>query len=162
MGTRINTVMQACFFGLSGVLPRDEALAQIKAAIKKSYARKGEAMVRKNFAAVDAALDHLDEVEVPDQRLKRPRLPAGCAGRRAGLCASRYGENDRRAWATNWRSVNCRLMVPIRRGPRVGKSAISPDRVPVWDEDLCVQCGNCSFVCPHSVIRAKFYHMNHI
>ena len=65
MGKRINTIMQACFFALSGVLPRDEAIQQIKSAIEKTYIKKGRDVVDKNFAAVDAALDHLHEVEVP-------------------------------------------------------------------------------------------------
>jgi len=157
MGKRINTVMQACFFALSGVLPRDEAIQQIKHAIEKTYKSKGQAVVDKNFAAVDAALSHLFEVEVPkDRRSDRP-LDATVP-----LEAPKFV-----------REVTAEMMrghgddLPVSKMPVDGtypsgttqweKSNVS-DMVPVWDEDLCIQCGNCSFVCPHSVIRAKFFH----
>jgi pyruvate-ferredoxin/flavodoxin oxidoreductase len=157
MGKRINTVMQACFFALSGVLPRDEAIAQIKAAIEKTYKSKGQSVIDKNFAAVDAALDHLHEVEIP---------------------ASRRSEHDMEAVVPDHapefvREVTAQMMrghgdeLPVSKLPADGtypsgttrweKSNVSDD-VPLWREDLCIQCGNCSFVCPHSVIRAKFFH----
>jgi pyruvate-ferredoxin/flavodoxin oxidoreductase len=157
MGKRINTVMQACFFALSGVLPRDEAIAQIKAAIEKTYKSKGQSVIDKNFAAVDAALDHLHEVEIP---------------------ASRRSEHDMEAVVPDHapefvREVTAQMMrghgdeLPVSKMPADGtypsgttrweKSNVSDD-VPLWREDLCIQCGNCSFVCPHSVIRAKFFH----
>ena len=82
MGERINTIMQTCFFAISGVLPRDEAIAAIKKAIEKTYGKRGEAVVQKNFAAVDATLSHLDEVPVPDQVTQHaPAAPTGAAGR---------------------------------------------------------------------------------
>ena len=157
MGKRINTIMQACFFALSGVLPADEAIAQIKAAIEKTYHAKGRAVVDKNFAAVDAALDHLHEVEIP------------------GTVTSKRGLNDvvppdapafvREVTAAMMRGHGDDL--PVSKMPVDGtypsattqfeKSNVS-NRVPRWEPDLCIQCGNCAFVCPHSVIRAKFYH----
>jgi pyruvate-ferredoxin/flavodoxin oxidoreductase len=157
MGRRINTVMQACFFALSGVLPRDEAIEQIKKAIEKTYKSKGEAVVEKNFAAVDAALDHLHEVEVPTDRIGS--LPM---------------EQVVPEHAPDFvRDVTAQMMrghgddLPVSKLPVDGtypsgttqweKSNVS-DIVPEWREDLCIQCGNCSFVCPHSVIRAKFFH----
>ncbi len=156
MGKRINTVMQACFFALSGVLPRDEAIEQIKKAIEKTYHSKGQAVVDKNFAAVDAALDHLHQVNVPakatSERLLDDVVPAS---------APRFV-----------REVTAQMMrghgdeLPVSALPVDGtypsattmfeKGNVS-DRVPQWEPDLCIQCGNCAFVCPHSVIRAKFF-----
>ena len=156
MGKRINTVMQACFFALSGVLPRDEAIEQIKKAIEKTYHSKGQAVVDKNFAAVDAALDHLHQVKVPakatSERLLDDVVPAS---------APRFV-----------REVTAQMMrghgdeLPVSALPVDGtypsattmfeKGNVS-DRVPQWEPDLCIQCGNCAFVCPHSVIRAKFF-----
>ena len=156
MGKRINTVMQACFFALSGVLPRDEAIEQIKKAIEKTYHSKGQAVVDKNFAAVDAALDHLYQVNVPAKATSERSLddvvPAN---------APRFV-----------REVTAQMMrghgddLPVSALPVDGtypsattmfeKGNVS-DRVPQWEPDLCIQCGNCAFVCPHSVIRAKFF-----
>ncbi|MDH5455764.1 MAG: pyruvate:ferredoxin (flavodoxin) oxidoreductase, partial [Gammaproteobacteria bacterium] len=156
MGKRINTVMQACFFALSGVLPRDEAIEQIKKAIEKTYHSKGQAVVDKNFAAVDAALDHLYQVNVPAKATSERSLddvvPAS---------APRFV-----------REVTAQMMrghgddLPVSALPVDGtypsattmfeKGNVS-DRVPQWEPDLCIQCGNCAFVCPHSVIRAKFF-----
>ena len=157
MGKRINTVMQACFFALSGVLPREEAIRQIKQAIEKTYSAKGQAVIDKNFAAVDSALDHLHEVEVP-----------------GSVSSTRPLDEVVPAEAPRFvREVTAQMMrghgddLPVSKLPVDGtypsgttrweKSNIS-DRVPAWEQDLCIQCGNCSFVCPHSVIRAKFYH----
>jgi pyruvate-ferredoxin/flavodoxin oxidoreductase len=157
MGKRINTVMQACFFALSGVLPRDEAIQQIKNAIEKTYKAKGQAVVDKNFAAVDAALDHLFEVEVPTDRLSERQLDA--------VVPPDAPDFVREVTAEMMRGHGDDL--PVSKMPIDGtypsgtarweKSNVS-DTVPIWDEDSCIQCGNCSFVCPHSVIRAKFFH----
>jgi pyruvate-ferredoxin/flavodoxin oxidoreductase len=157
MDKRINTVMQACFFALSGVLPRDESIRQIKEAIEKTYRAKGQAVVDQNFAAVDASLDHLHEVDVPasadSSKALRELVPAH---------APRF---VREVTATMMRGHGDDL--PVSKMPVDGtypsgttrweKSNVS-DRVAAWEPDLCIQCGNCSFVCPHSVIRAKFYH----
>ncbi|MGB5510562.1 MAG: pyruvate:ferredoxin (flavodoxin) oxidoreductase [Woeseiaceae bacterium] len=157
MGKRINTIMQACFFALSGVLPRDEAIQQIKNAIEKSYKSKGQHVVDQNFAAVDAALDHLYEVTIPKE-----------------ASSSRPLDDVVPASAPQFvREVTAQMMrghgddLPVSAMPIDGTypSATSQfekgnvsNRVPKWEPDLCIQCGNCAFVCPHSVIRAKFYH----
>lgn len=157
MGNRINTIMQVCFFALSGVLPREEAIAEIKHAIKKTYSKKGEAVVQQNFKAVDATLLHLYEVtEMPG------------AGSQ-----SEFPEIVSSAAPAFVREVTAQMMdgrgddLPVSAMPVDGtypsgttkweKRNIS-DLIPVWEPDLCIQCGNCSFVCPHSVIRSKFYH----
>ena len=162
MSSRINTIMQVCFFVLSGVLPKDEAIAQIKGAIRKSYGKKGEVVVRKNFEAVDAALAQLQRVELQG----RKSVP------------SLYKTNGILATAPEFvKEVTAAMMlgkgdaIPVSKLPADGtyptgttkweKRNIS-DRVPVWKPDLCIQCGNCSFVCPHSVIRAKFFHQEYL
>ena len=157
MGRRINTIMQACFFALSGVLPRDEAIDKIKKAIEKTYRGKGQAVVDSNFAAVDAALNHLHEVRVPDAVSGSREMHEAVPGEapkfvREVTAAMLRGHGDD---------------LPVSALPADGtypsgttqweKSNVS-DIVPEWDPDLCIQCGNCSFVCPHSVIRSKFYH----
>ena len=157
MGKRINTVMQACFFALSGVLPRDEAIRQIKGAIEKTYKSKGQSVVEKNFAAVDAALDHLHEVEVPNDRRSERNME--------DVVPDHAPDFVREVTAQMMRGHGDEL--PVSKLPADGtypsgttrweKSNVSDD-VPLWREDLCIQCGNCSFVCPHSVIRAKFFH----
>ncbi len=157
MGRRINTIMQACFFALSGVLPRATAIASIKAAIEKTYARKGASVLNKNFAAVDAALDHLHEVAVPGQVSSEVEFPLPVP--------EHAPEFVRRVTARMMQGLGDEI--PVSELPIDGtfpsgttrweKRNIS-ERVPLWDSDLCVQCGNCSFVCPHSVIRARFFH----
>ncbi len=157
MGKRINTIMQVCFFALSGVLPRDDAIKQIRKAIEKSYRSKGQDVIDKNFAAVDAALDHLHEVKVPKQvsndRLLDDVVPADAPKFVREVTAQMMrGHGDE---------------LPVSKMPidgtypsataRFEKGNVS-DSVPLWEPDLCIQCGNCAFVCPHSVIRAKFYH----
>jgi len=156
MGLRINTVMQTCFFAISGVLPREEAIAAIKHAIEKTYGRRGEAVVQKNFAAVDAALDHLHEVKVPGTVSSafdlRPPVPAQAPEFvRDVLAKIIEGEGD---------------ALPVSAMPNDGtfpsataqweKRNIALE-IPVWDEVLCIQCGKCVLVCPHAVIRAKIY-----
>ncbi|HDL77643.1 MAG TPA: pyruvate:ferredoxin (flavodoxin) oxidoreductase, partial [Lentisphaerae bacterium] len=156
MGSRINTVMQTCFFAISGILPRDEAIRKIKAAIEKTYGRKGRDVVEKNFAAVDAALEHLHEVKVPDRatstREMRPPVPPEApefvrkvtaeiiAGRGDDLPVSVFPVDG--TWplgTTKWERRNIALTIPH------------------WDPELCTQCGMCVFVCPHASIRAKYY-----
>ena len=88
MGTRINTIMQTCFFAISGVLPREEAIAQIKKAIQKTYGKRGEAVVQKNFAAVDHALAHLEKVELPTAASSEFDLIPSISARRRSLCAT--------------------------------------------------------------------------
>ena len=157
MGKRINTVMQACFFALSGVLPREEAMRQIKRAVEKTYKRKGQSVIEQNFAAIDSALNHLCEVEIPDDRFGSGQLNE--------IVPARAPKFVREVTAEMMRGHGDDL--PVSKMPVDGtypsatakwEKANVSDSVPVWDQDLCIQCGNCSFVCPHSVIRAKFFH----
>jgi pyruvate-ferredoxin/flavodoxin oxidoreductase len=156
MGTRINTIMQTCFFAISGVLPREEAIQQIKKAIYKTYGKRGEAVVQKNYDAVDAALAHLEKVEVsanacsnfdliPSIDGKAPEFVRNVLGQIAG------GHGD---------------LLPVSSIPAGGVFPTGTAQyekrniaqfIPVWDKDLCIQCGKCSMVCPHAVIRAKVY-----
>ncbi len=156
MGNRINTVMQTCFFALSGVLPKDAAIAKIKTAIEKTYGKKGDEVVRKNFEAVDNTLAHLHSVEIPDrvtsERDLLPPVPPGAPGFVRDVTAVMMsGLGDE---------------LPVSALPVDGTYPTGTTRwekrnismhVPVWEPDICIQCGNCSLVCPHSVIRAKFY-----
>jgi pyruvate-ferredoxin/flavodoxin oxidoreductase len=156
LGGRINTIMQTCFFAISGVLPREEAIAAIKRAIEKTWGKRGEAVVRKNFAAVDAALDHLHEVKVPSAitstfDIRPPVPPQAPEFVRSVLGKIIAGEGDE---------------LPVSAFPVDGtfptgtaqweKRNIALE-IPVWDEELCIQCGKCVLVCPHAVIRAKVY-----
>jgi pyruvate-ferredoxin/flavodoxin oxidoreductase len=156
MGRQINTIMQTCFFAISGVLPQDEAIARIKGAIEKTYGRKGAEVVRKNFAAVDAALAHLHEV----------RVPATTDGHaRPALVPDDAPEFVRNVTAMMMAAEGDRLPVsalPVDGTYPSGTAAFEKrnisQTVAVWEPDICIQCGNCSFVCPHGVIRSKFYH----
>ncbi len=158
MGRRINTVMQACFFALSGVLPREDAIASIKAAIKKTYGKRGESVVKRNFDAVDMALENLHEVGVP-------------VGAEAG--STRHRVLGIRGEAPPFVK---QVISPIvaGKGDLLPVSAFAPDgtfptgtsqyekrnianELPVWDPDLCIQCGKCVMACPHSVIRTRLY-----
>ena len=156
MGGRINTIMQTCFFAISGVLPRQEAIEAIKYTIRKTYGKRGESVVLKNNAAVDAALSHLHEVTVPSEVTVpcdiRPPVPAAApdfvqnvtamiiAGDGDDLPVSAMPVDGTFPSATaQWEKRNIAL------------------EIPVWDEQLCIQCGKCVLVCPHSVIRAKVY-----
>ncbi|MDR3736900.1 MAG: pyruvate:ferredoxin (flavodoxin) oxidoreductase [Acidobacteriaceae bacterium] len=154
MGNRINTIMQTCFFAISGVLPKDEAIEQIKKAIKKTYGKRGDAVVQKNFAAVDAALAHLEKVTVPTAVSSEfdivgaitgnpPEFVGNVLGQIAG------GKGD---------------LLPVSALPAGGAFPTGTAQyekrniaqfIPVWDKDVCIQCGKCAMVCPHGVIRAK-------
>jgi pyruvate-ferredoxin/flavodoxin oxidoreductase len=156
MGNRINTVMQTCFFAISGVLPREDAIAAIKKSIEKTYGKRGEAVVRKNFAAVDATLANLYEVTVPKEisskvELLPPVPSAAPAFVRDVLGAIISGAGD---------SLPVSALAPGGTFPtgtaKWEKRNIALE-VPVWDEELCIQCGKCVLVCPHSVIRSKIY-----
>jgi pyruvate-ferredoxin/flavodoxin oxidoreductase len=156
LGVRTNTVLQTCFFAISGVVPRDEAIEHIKAAIKKTYSRQGEATVAKNFAAVDAALAQLFEVAVPKSATNTRDLPpivVDTAPNFVKRVTARMlvGRGD---------DIPVSLM-PLDGTFPSGTSAYEKRNiaaaVPVWEADLCIQCGQCSFVCPHSVIRSRTY-----
>ena len=156
MGRRINTIMQTAFFAISGILERDEAIAHIKEAVKKTYGRKGQGLLERNFAAIDAALAGLHRVTIPDQvtsTLDRPPVvpvdaPAFVRQVTAVLMAN---QGDR---------------LPVSLMPADGTWPTATTRfekrrialeLPQWDEDLCTQCGKCPLVCPHAAIRAKVY-----
>jgi len=156
MGGRVNTIMQTCFFAISGVLPREEAIEQIKYTIKKTYGKRGEAVVQKNFEAVDATLAHLHEVKVPNQATstekRRPAVPEKApefVKKVLGPMLVYNGED-----------------LPVSALPVDGTFPTATAQwekrnialeIPVWEPDLCIQCGKCSFVCPHAVIRQKVY-----
>ncbi|HVN45268.1 MAG TPA: pyruvate:ferredoxin (flavodoxin) oxidoreductase, partial [Steroidobacteraceae bacterium] len=156
LGARTNTILQTCFFALAGVLPREAAIAAVKKATEKTYERKGKSVVAKNFEAIDAALGNLFEVKVPG---------AVTSGRNRPTLASGSAPEFIR-----------KVVEPIMalRGDELPVSALPVDgtyptgttqyekrniaeEVPVWDPDLCIQCGQCAIVCPHSVIRAKTF-----
>lgn len=157
MGTRINTIMQTCFFALAEVLPKEEAIAEIKHAIEKTYSKKGRAIVEKNFQAVDATLDHLHQVIIP--------ATATAAAASLQSVSSNAPEFVKSVIGPMLAGHGDELPVSAISIDGTWPSATTQyekrnisDLVPVWEPDLCIQCGNCSFVCPHSVIRAKFYH----
>ncbi len=156
MGRRINTVMQVCFFAISGVLKRDEAIAAIKDSIKKTYGKKGDEIVNMNLKAVDNTLEHLHEIEVKDTVTSEfdicndvsDKAPEFVKNTLSHLIA---GKGDD---------------VPVSAFPKDGtfptgtsqweKRSIALE-IPVWDEAVCIQCGKCSMVCPHAAIRVKAY-----
>ncbi len=153
---RINTVLQTCFFAISGVLPRDEAIAAIKAAIAKTYGRRGAEVVERNNAAVDQALASLHAVKVPATATAIRGLPL--------MVPDDAPDFVRRVTAEMMAGRGDALPVsalPVDGTYPSGTTAYEKrnisELVAQWDPDLCIQCGNCSFVCPHSVIRSKFY-----
>ena len=156
MGVRINTIMQTAFFALSGVLPRDEAIAAIKEAIKKTYGKRGEAVVQKNYAAVDQTVANLFRVEVMDQVTSNIEMPP--------VVPPEAPEFVQTVTAT----------IMARKGDTLPVSAMPVDgtypsattqwekrnialEIPVWEPDLCIQCAKCAFACPHAAIRFKIY-----
>ncbi len=156
LGGRINTIMQTCFFAISGILPKDEAIAQIKESIQKTYGKRGEAVVKQNFEAVDESLANMQEVKVPDavssKLTRRAPIPANApefVRNTLGPIVANDGDN-----------------LPVSKLPIDGTFPTATTRwekrnialeIPVWEPELCIQCGKCSFVCPHAVIRQKVY-----
>ena len=156
MGGRINTIMQVCFFALSGVLPRDKAIESIKYSIKKTYGKKGEEVVAMNLKAVDNTLEHLHEVPIPNRvngsgGLLPPISPNAPAFVKDVLGRLAAGEGDE---------------LPVSAFPADGtfptgtaqyeKRNLAVD-IPVWNEKICIQCAKCVAICPHASIRAKVY-----
>jgi len=156
MGVRINTIMQTCFFAISGVLPKDEAIKEIKKYIKKTYGKRGEAVVQQNFAAVDSSLENLYQVEVPEKVTSTstmlPPVPADAPEFVVDVLGSIIGKDGDN--------------LPVSKLPNDGTYPTGTTQyekrnialeIPVWEPDLCIQCGKCAFVCPHAVIRTKVY-----
>jgi len=156
MAGRINTIMQTCYFAISGVLPKDEAIAQIKMAIKKTYGKRGEAVVQKNYEAVDSTLENLRQVNIPDAPTAthhlHPHVPDDApdfvkrvtalmlAGKGDLLPVSAFPVDG--TWptgTTKWEKRNI------------------AEEIPVWETDICIQCNKCAIVCPHAAIRPKIY-----
>ena len=156
MGGRINTIMQVCFFSVSGVLPHDEAIAAIKDSIRKTYGKKGEDVVQMNLNAVDQTLAHLHEVEVPerigsDVELRAPVPDEAPAFVREVLAPIIAGRGDELPVS----ALPCDGTFPTGTA-RWEKRNLAAE-VPVWDAEICIQCAKCVMVCPHAVIRAKAY-----
>ena len=156
MGQLINTIMQTCFFAISGILPKDQAIAEIKKSIEKTYGRRGEAVVKQNYAAVDSALANMFKVDIPDKVtstiLMKPPVPEDAPDyvrNVLGKIIDRRGDDVMVSEmpvdgtfptaTTQWEKRNVAL------------------EIPVWEPDLCIQCGKCAFVCPHATIRTKVY-----
>ena len=156
MGRRINTIMQTCFFALSGVLPTDEAIDAIKTAIKKTYGKRGEAVVEQNYAAVDAALAHLHLVPVPataTSTFERPSIVPDYAPEFIQSVTARIIEGLGDELPVSALPVDGTYPTGTTKWE---KRNIATE-IPVWDPDICIQCGKCAFVCPHSVIRMKVF-----
>ncbi|WP_404380108.1 pyruvate:ferredoxin (flavodoxin) oxidoreductase [Knoellia locipacati] len=153
---RTNTVLQTCFFAISGVLPAEEAITRVKASIRATYGRRGAEVVRRNEAAVDATLAALHEVPVPGARSSERELP--------DVVPQHAPEFVRTVTAEMMAGRGDALPVsamPVDGTYPSGTTAYEKrrisDLVADWDPDTCIQCGTCSFVCPHSVIRSKFF-----
>ncbi len=156
MGGRINTIMQTCFFAISGVLPRDEAIAAIKESIYKTYGKRGEKVVQANYQAVDDTLANLFEVPVPSQATSAlelpPPVPAAAPDFVQKVTAEIIaGRGD---------------LLPVSAMPVDGTFPVGTAQwekrnlaleIPIWDPDVCIQCGKCALVCPHATIRIKVY-----
>jgi pyruvate-ferredoxin/flavodoxin oxidoreductase len=156
MGGRMNTIMQTAFFAISGILPREAAIAEIKHSIEKTYGKRGEAVVKQNFDAVDATVANLHEVKVPakvtsttTRRLAVPKEAPEFVKDVLGAMIDFKGDN-----------------IPVSAFPIDGTFPTATTQwekrnlaleIPVWEPDLCIQCGKCVFVCPHAVIRHKVY-----
>jgi pyruvate-ferredoxin/flavodoxin oxidoreductase len=156
MGARINTVMQTCFFAISGVLPREEAIAKIKDAIRKTYGAKGEEVVTKNFAAVDQTLANLFEIPHPGKVTspwKRPPAVSEQAPDFVRKVTGRIIANEGDQLPVSALPVDGTFPTDTARWEKRNIAL----EIPVWDPETCVQCGKCALVCPHASIRMKAY-----
>ncbi len=156
MGNRINTIMQTCFFAISGVLPRDEAIDKIKNAIKKTYGKRGDAIVQANYAAVDGTLANLHQMTVPPAVTATRRMPP--------VVSDNAPDFVKRVTAVML--ANKGDLLPVSAFPVDGTWPLGTTKwekrnvateIPVWDDVLCIQCNKCAMVCPHAAIRAKVY-----
>jgi pyruvate-ferredoxin/flavodoxin oxidoreductase len=156
MGSRVNTIMQTCFFAISGVLPKDEAILKIKESIKKTYGSKGDEIVKQNYQAVDKTLENLHKIELSEVKITEVQVPPSVSVNapefvKKTLAKMIEGTGDDVAVSempidgtfpsgtTQWEKRNIAL------------------EVPVWDQEWCIQCGKCAMICPHASIRIKAY-----
>ena len=161
MRGRINTIMQTCYFALSGVLPREAAIKQIKKAIEKTYFKKGQKVIDQNFLAVDATLANMFEVQYPGS--------VSAADMKMQTVSDKAPDFVKNVTAVMMADHGDQLpvsMMPIDgtypSGTTQWEKRNVSDKVAIWEPDQCIQCGNCAYVCPHSVIRAKFYHKDNL
>ena len=156
LGGRINTIMQTCFFALSGVLPRDEAIAKIKEAIQKTYGKRGQKIVDMNFAAVDQSLENMHKIEVPAEATSDLEMRPPVKGNVPEFVAEVTAKLIQREGDS----------LPVSAMPVDGTFPVGTTQyekrfialeTPIWEPDICIQCGKCAMACPHAVIRIKVY-----
>ena len=156
LGSRINTVMQPCFFALSGILPAEKAVEEIKASVTKAYGKRGRTIVERNFVAIDAALASLAQVEIPEER-----AASGSIGVAVPESAPDFVRH-----VTSMLMDGQGDLLPVSALPADGRFPSGTARyekralaleMPIWDPDICIDCGKCTIVCPHAVIRMKVF-----
>ncbi len=156
MGSRINTIMQTCFFAIAGILPRDEAIRHIKKSIEKTYGKRGPEVVKRNCEVVDQALDHLHEITIPGR--------ASGTRRRPPVVSERAPDFVQKVTAVMLAGKGD--LLPVSAFPVDGTWPVATAKwekrnialeIPVWDAKVCIQCNQCALVCPHAAIRAKIY-----
>ncbi|MDD4556751.1 MAG: pyruvate:ferredoxin (flavodoxin) oxidoreductase [Alphaproteobacteria bacterium] len=156
MGARINTIMQTCFFAISNVIEKDLAIKHIKDAIQKTYSKKSQAIVEKNYAAVDEALNHLHKIEVPAQATSKVSMslpvPANAPEFVQNVIGEIIAERGEKLPVSAFKEVADGTWPSATT--QYEKRRIATE-VPIWEPELCIQCGKCSLVCPHAVIRMK-------
>ncbi len=156
MGSRVNTIMQTCFFAISGILPKDEAIEQIKKSIKKTYGAKGEEIVKKNFEAVDQTLENLFKIVVPSKVTSKIEIPSIVSAKAPDYVRNVLGQ------MLEGKGDNVKVSEMPIDGTFPSATTMWEKRnialdVPSWDSEWCIQCGKCAMVCPHACIRIKSY-----
>ncbi|MEP7255274.1 MAG: pyruvate:ferredoxin (flavodoxin) oxidoreductase [Ferruginibacter sp.] len=156
MSGRINTIMQTCYFALSGVLPKEDAIKQIKKSIEKTYFKKGPKVIEQNFKAVDETLAHLHEINYP-KKVSAASVNLLTVSDKAPVFVKEVTAMMMSGHGDDIPVSKMTVDGTYPSGTTQWEKRNVSDLVPIWEPDLCIQCGNCAFVCPHSVIRAKFY-----